>query len=158
MLKSKWNMVLVLLACALLLPVTMSCKYPLKLPFAIQGNGKVQMLGGGQTQVSETGIATYIGKYSAIGNGVFSDATHGHYAKSVYTAANGDELWFTGDVSVISFTTDKCTFTMNFKIIGGTGCFDGAVGDLNPVTVTGDFDPVAGKITYSYCNKGTITF
>jgi hypothetical protein len=157
MLKSKWSIALAFLACALFLATNVNAKNnPMARPFMIKGSGIVQMLDGGKTLVTETGTATHLGKYTATGNGQFDSPIHGFYEKSVYIAANGDELWLKGDAYILSFTATECIFTMDFEIIGGTGRFDGATGKPDPVTVTGDVS--AAGITYSYITTGTITY
>jgi hypothetical protein len=146
MLKSRWNIALVLAACALLLPATLSAKKQVTRPFAIRGDVTVILA---PYYASATGVATHIGKYSS------SAEVQG---KAILIAANGDELYWDETVSDVTYPEPgKMSFTMVFTITGGTGRFAGASGSFGPVTVTVDLStyPV---LYFSYSASGTITY
>lgn len=145
MFKSKWNIVLVLVACALLLPATVSAKIQAEQPFMIQGNVTVTF---DPYYASATGYATYIGKYSS------SAKVPG---KAILIAENGDQLFWdeeSWDVVIPNPPPNTITFGMKFTITGGTGRFEGASGSFGPVTVTADL--TATGCTFRYMATGTI--
>ncbi len=171
MFKSKWIMALALAACAFLLVTPVNAKNKVTKPFKIQGTAIVQILSVTPppgalfcTLAKETGEATHLGKYQAEGNGVFTlsstGSSQGHYAKSIYTAANGDEMWVEADIYDVNTdaVAGTCAFKMKAKIIGGTGRFDGATGELDELSAIGDYDTAKGIIKFSYRASGTITF
>jgi hypothetical protein len=147
MFKSKWNIVLVLAACALLLSTTVSAKKQVTRPFTIRGDVTVISDFLTQYYASATGVATHIGKYSGSAE---------VFGKAILIAANGDELYWTEEI--VPDPSDPFTFTMSCTITGGTGRFEGASGSFGPVTVTVDVDPITGVITFSYSASGTIKY
>jgi len=145
MFKSRWNIVWVLVACALLLSTTVSAKKQVERPFTIRGDVTVTFVP--SYYASATGVATHIGKYSGSAEVM---------GKGILIAANGDELYWDENFYDLIWTDTTLTFTMKFTITGGTGRFEGASGSFGPVTVTADL--TATGCTFSYSASGTIKY
>jgi len=153
MFKTKRNIVLALALCALLLPVTVSAKHPVERPFKVHGDVTVviSLLDGSFTG-TETGEATHIGRYSSIGEGSFDLDTWDGTEIGVLTAANGDELSWTEEI------TGGAVIARTFTT-GGTGRFENASGGFSTAItpdVVVDFPFVI--VTFSYRATGTITY
>ena len=146
MFKSKWNIVLVLAACALLLATTVSAKKQVERPFNIRGDVTVVFA---PYYAWATGVATHTGKYrsEAIVEG-----------KAILTAANGDQLFWTEDIGTDPL--NPLAFTMTCTIYGGTGRFLDASGSFGPVIIP--YSELIynedGSISFSYSASGTITY
>ena len=172
MFKSKWNIVLVLAACALLLPATVSAKKPVERPLKIQSDATVVGTSDfSSIVVTETGEATHLGRFSSLGNATVSyyDPDTGEYTLHYFTdwtAANGDVLKLEGFVdSATGPDPNKTYFTMEFWCISGsTGRFVGATGGFGDgiEVYSGDsvYDPETETTTttFSYRVTGTITY
>jgi hypothetical protein len=100
-----------------------------------------------------TGQATHLGRYTEVGSASFSPTDDPTVlqidAWSIYTAANGDELYavFTGRLNGV---TGAITATVTY--VGGTGRFDDASGSA---TLLGQILPDG---TISVAIKGTIDY
>jgi hypothetical protein len=150
MFRSKWNILVVLAVCALLVPAAVSAKKQVTKPFKIQGDVMVTLA---PYYASATGTATHIGKYTG------SAAIQGH---AILISANGDELYWDELITDIAYPNwpilDKVTFKIECTITGGTGRFENAGGFFSSGTITSDLDPIAGVLTFSYNASGTITY
>ena len=152
MFKTKRNIVLALAVCALLLSTAVIAKHPVERPFKVHGDVTVviSLLDGSFTG-TETGEATHIGRYSSEGVGSFDLNTMNGTEIGVLTAANGDELCWTEEITggaVIART-----------LTGGTGRFENASGEFSTSITTDvvvDFPFVI--VTFSYRATGTITY
>lgn len=72
-----------------------------------------------------TGHATLLGSFTADANIVFLVPFTTYSVTGVLTAANGDQIFFSGEAAFTSPTTDAGTLT----ITGGTGRFMNATGE-----------------------------
>jgi hypothetical protein len=122
---------------------------PVERPFKIDGDVTVTLYP--SYYASATGNATHVGKYTSYA------AVQG---KGICTAANGDQLfWDEWTVGPWTYPApDKVTFTMMFKITGGTGRFEGASGSFGPATTTATFNDTYTGVTFSYSATGTILY
>ena len=99
------------------------------------------------------GKATHLGHYDEVGSAQFSPTADPTVfqidAWSIYTAANGDQLYaiFTGNLNGLTGT-----ITATVTYVGGTGRFDDASGSA---TLTGQILPDG---TLSVAVKGTIDY
>jgi hypothetical protein len=164
MLKSKWNIVLALVACVLFLPATLSAKNQVTRPLKVKSDAIVFIVPssdsplGFKWEVTETGEATHLGRFSSLGTGTADYDEDGilyvHYFTD-WTAANGDVLHLEGAVY-----GKGQGFTMKFWIIGGSGRFVGATGSIGDgiEVYYADIDPITGAATWSYRVEGTITY
>lgn len=96
------------------------------------------------------GVATHLGRYIVQGWGIWGGGAGGGAGHGVFTAANGDRLYYEDTPAQVTFT-------------GGTGRFQGASGGFTfVVEPVGPpiVDPVAGTITMSFRwkGRGTITY
>lgn len=167
MFKSKWNLALALLACALLLPATVTAKNQVTRPLKIQSDAIVTLnYSTFAVSITETGEASYLGRFSGEGTAFLDFDEDGimflHYFTD-WTAANGDILHLEGAVyGVPGPDPAKALFTMQFWFIGGTGRFEGATGGFgDDSTVYSSDHVVNGSIatnSFSYRVTGNITY
>jgi len=155
MFKTKRNIILALVLCALLLPTTLIAKKQVERPFNIHGDVTVviSLLDGSFTG-TETGEATHIGRYSSDGEGQFDLDNNGSEI-GILTAANGDKLFWTEEIT--GGTAIERIFT------GGTGRFENASGGFSTaITPDVEFIDIDGVpyliVTFSYRATGTITY
>ena len=154
MFKSKWNIVVAFVACALLLPATVSAKKQVERPFNIRGDViSVVNLADGSLNATVKGNATHLGQFSgtSVGNAFLG------YENAELTAANGDKLtWF---ATIIPGGPGEYLIEVTFT--GGTGRFASATGGCSTV-ITPNIDasskPGFWIITFSYSASGTITY
>jgi hypothetical protein len=161
---TKFNIVLGLAVCALLLSTAVIAKHPVERPFKIHGNNTIvgdfasidiDPVYGPYVSLEATGcgVATYSGRFELVGEGrLYLDAgfTEG---SGTTTAANGDEVhWESFEIS----GTQEGTVTFT----GGTGRFENASGGFSfESTVTEEkWDGTVMTLTYSYTGTGTTTY
>ena len=91
------------------------------------------------------GHATHLGQYTEVGSAAFSPTANPAVLRvdawSIYTAANGDQLYatFTGHLNGL---TGAITATVTY--VGGTGRFEGATGSF---TIERLFTPATREVT-----------
>jgi hypothetical protein len=160
MIKTKRNIILPLVLCALLLPTTLIAKKQVERPFRLYGENIVIVDLSDLSQFpivpwwieSEVGEATNLGRYTSSGGGTINLLT-GHLTGSGDdTASNGDELsWEMEGSPDIPYIL---TYT------GGTGRFEGASGSLTltftEATVVQEGDLLINTQTFS--GIGTLTY
>ena len=104
-----------------------------------------------------TGTGTHTGKFTAIASvTTYLDLT-GYSVSAVVTAANGDQINFSGNATFTSFSSTTATATGTGEITGGTGRFEGATGDVtfndnftvvNGTTIVSDHQTTEGSISF----------
>jgi hypothetical protein len=162
--KTKFNVVLGLAVCALLLSTAVIAKHPVERPFKIHGNATVILdftsividpvygpfVPWDMTTSSE---ATHAGRSTEVGNGRLYLEAGFSEGSGCSTHANGEEThWDAFEIS----DTQQVTVTFT----GGTGRFENASGGFTfEYTVTEEkWDGTVLTLTYSWTGTGTITY
>ena len=104
---------------------------------------------------SGTGHATHLGSFTLDGNTEILLATGTTRVSLELKAANGDKLFLR---SVDGGGTGPTTAAGTFRIVGGTGRFDGAAGILQIAVTFAIAPPTSEPNPYTNTIEGTISF
>ena len=127
-------------------------------PFALKGSGVAPLIFDGEGHLigatpTGSGTATHLGQWTVAGNVQYTPDSNGVLHSSgdaTLTASDGDKL----QIQIEGILDPVAAIDQGvFRIVGGTGRFQGATGEANFVVqinpLTGGFDlTLVGKINY----------
>ena len=151
MITKKPALVVTFAVCALALAVSAVAQRAVERPFKISGHITMTVdLTTGDTEVTDWGEATHGGRFLNQGTGHMDLATGSLTGSGVWTAANGDQIfWESPETYVV-----ECT--------GGTGRFENVTGGFvyvpsSNVVITMP-DPNTMVVEFTYRGVGVITY
>jgi hypothetical protein len=149
--RSNWQLILILMASALLPVMASSANDPVARPFKMNAHSQMVVnLIDGSFDATAWGQATHCGQTISLGWGMLNPLTGEGFGEGKIIAANGDKILYDNPTMADSIIT------------GGTGRFEGAVGGFTVTLLsrTASIDPVAGTMTlyFVWTASGSITY